>query len=123
MVGQLSASFPGLNIISEETNNKMKDVKQVKYNLVNKAKLIDQLKNIQVNRLVALSELTIWIDPLDATQEYTENLIKYVTTMVCVAYKGKPIIGGLFFIKNHLIIELFKFNFCFSQSFIGHLRI
>jgi hypothetical protein len=64
MVGQISAAFPGINIISEETNSKIKDVEQVKFNLVNKAKLIDQLKNLQVSRHVALSELTIWVDPL-----------------------------------------------------------
>ena len=64
MVGQLSAAFPNINIISEETNSKIKDGEQVKFNLVNKFKLIDQLKNLQINRHVALSELTIWVDPL-----------------------------------------------------------
>lgn len=61
MVGQLSAAFPGIKIISEETNHKIKDIEQVKFNLVNKANLIDQLKNLNVIRHVALSEITIWV--------------------------------------------------------------
>ncbi|KAG5841604.1 hypothetical protein ANANG_G00168370 [Anguilla anguilla] len=51
------------------------------------------LQLIGEGREVSADDITVWIDPLDAAQEYTKNLQKYVTTMVCVAVSGVPVIG------------------------------
>ncbi|XP_059983336.1 Golgi-resident adenosine 3',5'-bisphosphate 3'-phosphatase isoform X2 [Lagenorhynchus albirostris] len=53
----------------------------------------DILTEIATPQEVPAERVTVWIDPLDATQEYTEDLRKYVTTMVCVAVNGKPVLG------------------------------
>lgn len=91
MMGTLKNAFPALQIVSEEhqvagfdsevapvTNECQEEVSQA----------FDEKEQIDV------SSLTVWIDPLDATQEFTENLLQYVTTLVGIAVNGRAV-GGV----------------------------
>jgi len=84
----IKKTFPGINIVSEEHDEAEVDESKVG------ALSIDDAEVMALeDKTVALADLTVWIDPLDATQEYTEKLLQYVTTMVCVAVKGVPTLG------------------------------
>nr|ACO14923.1 Inositol monophosphatase 3 [Caligus clemensi] len=87
-------AFPHIQIVSEESDpDKNFDMSKIPQ---------PPLENSEVEALVLSDEVVpvedvdVWIDPLDATQEYTEGLTQYVTTMVCVAVKGKPVIGVIY---------------------------
>uniref|UniRef100_A0A1L8DM98 Putative inositol monophosphatase 3 n=1 Tax=Nyssomyia neivai TaxID=330878 RepID=A0A1L8DM98_9DIPT len=82
--------FPRLRIISEEDSSKM-SCPDVKLFDLDPTVLRESLTI--PDETVDIEDITVWIDPLDATQEYTEKLFEYVTTMVCVAIKGIPTIG------------------------------
>ncbi|XP_026169036.1 inositol monophosphatase 3 [Mastacembelus armatus] len=88
MFNLIRNTFPEVTVNSEEHDD-MVD-KDAAWNREIPA---DILYKIPGGRDVPAESVTVWIDPLDATQEYTENLVKYVTTMVCVAVDGKPVIG------------------------------
>ncbi|XP_032093953.1 Golgi-resident adenosine 3',5'-bisphosphate 3'-phosphatase [Thamnophis elegans] len=84
----LKAAFPDVQINSEEHVDE-NDPEVVSWDHT----IPDDITRQVQPKLVPAESVTIWIDPLDATQEYTENLSQYVTTMVCAAVDGKPVIG------------------------------
>lgn len=88
----LKARWPNLRYQSEETDRKIFPVRPpstMNTEVMSVAKRDEE---------VLLEAITVWIDPLDATQEYTEGhsqpeLLQYVTVMVCIAIEGQPIAG------------------------------
>jgi len=87
----LKKRFPNVQIISEEHDEKEVDLTKVHHASDKNAEVEELLNGINIE--VPVDDVAVWIDPLDATQEYTENLREYVTTMVCVAVKGTPMLG------------------------------
>lgn len=88
----LNTIFPNLNMISEESvpsNECPSDVKTMSSLDPTVLHESDSLGDENVDS----NDLLVFIDPLDATKEFTEKLFFYVTVMICVVYKGEPIIG------------------------------
>ena len=40
-----------------------------------------------------LSDFTVWVDPLDATKEYTEGFLDHVTVLIGIALGKKAVAG------------------------------
>jgi len=81
----LKKAFPDLVVVSEERDNQDTDVP------------MPFLNNEEFNNIgeeIETDRITVWLDPLDATQEYTEGLTQYVTVMAGIAIDGIAI-GGI----------------------------
>lgn len=89
----LKNTFSKLNVISEEHSKSDPSCANQPVIDIEKALPGHNILDYMNDELVYVKDATVWIDPLDATKEFTEALYQYVTTMVCVAVKGVPIIG------------------------------
>lgn len=110
-----------MQVISEERNKaSAEDVEPYRTNaFYTWESYKKQIENIPT-KLVRLSDINLWVDPLDATQEYTgklrifevamvlgygrlllfitnvdftEDLLQYVSVMICITVNAKPVFG------------------------------
>ncbi|GFQ74912.1 inositol monophosphatase 3 [Trichonephila clavata] len=89
MLYTLKKSFPNIKVVSEEHDENEiapHDIGPPVSSWIPVDKFTEDV-------FISTDDILVWIDPLDATQEYTENLLEYVTTLVCVAIKGRPTLG------------------------------
>uniref|UniRef100_A0A1I7T736 inositol-phosphate phosphatase n=2 Tax=Caenorhabditis tropicalis TaxID=1561998 RepID=A0A1I7T736_9PELO len=90
--------FPQLKIVSEEKSSEFSDREIEPYRSDNYAvwqsvkEILDQIPN----RRLQLSDVRVFVDPLDATQEFTEGLTEYVTVMACIVVDAEPIFGAIY---------------------------
>ena len=87
IVKGLVKAFPGITYVSEEHEKETEF--DVSFPNVDRKEVME----ISMQDDVELSRVAVWIDPLDATQEYTEKLLQYVTVMVCITVDGRPVAG------------------------------
>lgn len=98
LILDLLQRFPRLIIVSEEkpmsaTEDDVRRYRSESYDVWQTIK--EALAKIP-SRQLDISEVRVFVDPLDATQEFTENLTEYVTVMACVVLGDEPIFGAIY---------------------------
>lgn len=112
-----------MHVRSEETTGEPTDVLSLPrtddewnnhkyYNLLQSTLYSEELR-------VPADNVTIWVDPLDATREYTEGLYQYVTNMIGIAVNGRPVIG----ILNAPFQNRTKLGFAYGSNLTLNLDI
>lgn len=90
MLGLFNRQKFSVTIISEEDDSE-KPVEPVDLAILKEVpETLPADFSLQVpdDQQVDSGDVTVWIDPLDATQEYTEGLYEYVQVMVGIAVEG-----------------------------------
>lgn len=91
IVATLQSRFPGICVVGEEDLPLVQDKHLVAVEddgEILECTCPDELRNVQ------LSDVTVWVDPLDGTNEFTRGFLDHVTTLVGISVSGKAV-GGV----------------------------
>merc|ERR1712228_842650 len=88
IIGSLQKTFPLLTICGEEG-----DLKCNKSDIVEDVDTKFDMELPEMYNDIDVKDLIVWVDPLDGTREFTEGIKSAVTTLIGIAWKGRPIAG------------------------------
>merc|ERR1711936_492112 len=94
IVASLARQFPGLKVVGEEGEQ---DLSGVPADWIVSSSNKEAASNISCPPALAtatLDQLTVWVDPLDGTAEYTQGLLDHVTVLIGIAV-GKEAVAGV----------------------------
>ena len=92
ILASLATQYPGLKVVGEEGEL---DMSQVETDWVVTTQDPEALK-VSVPAQwadVRLEDLTVWVDPLDGTKEFTQGLLDHVTVLVGIAVGSQAVAG------------------------------
>jgi len=89
IVASLARQFPGLAIVGEEGDQ---DLSSVPHSWIVETQDSQAASLVCPERFhgLGLGDLTVWVDPLDGTKEYTQGLLDHVTVLIGIAVGMKP---------------------------------
>jgi len=90
IVGSLRRKFPGLAVIGEEG-----DAAPIEESLYITGSSPYKFQDPIPSRFTGadVGDLTVWVDPLDATKEYTEGHLDHVTVLIGIAFGDDAVAG------------------------------
>jgi len=97
LVGNIEKHFPGIAIVGEEGEVGKIELEEdwIDYqdSLAKFKQAFPDVPNSKVPEIKDPKDLVIWLDPLDGTAEFIDGLLSHVTTLIGIAYQGRPIAG------------------------------
>jgi len=91
IVGTLSKHFPLANIIGEEGTSTCECPEE--WIVTQSDPEVLALACPEEFHDLVESDVTVWVDPLDGTSEYTQGLLDHVTVLIGIAVKEKAVAG------------------------------
>jgi len=82
--------YPALKMIGEEAVTPGPIIEFPKLDLITLDKVPQQYQSVPIE------DVCVFIDPLDATKEYTEGILEAVMTLIGIGIKGKPVAGVMY---------------------------
>lgn len=90
IVTTLHRRFPGLKIIGEED---LADSYDDSLTTLAETEEVLQCPCPSDLQGIGLSDVVVWVDPLDGTSEFTRGFLDHVTTLIGITVRGVPVAG------------------------------